>query len=450
MSLYNKSYKKFILPASDIITGWGVAKSLNSLNQSQWWSLDKLKLFQEKRLKLLIKHAYRNVPYYKELFSKLRIDPENIRTIEDLKKIPLLTKEDITENFYNGKLIAQNINKKSVILKQSSGSTGLKTTFYIDKTAYGLNLACNLRGWEWMGYHFGDRVIKISQNQRHSFMKKIQDLIDRTIVIPSSYDEKNLSTSYKRIISNKNVFLRSYPDPLVFLCSIINKKSLRVPNIKSINTTGNILFPEYRSLIENTFGCKIFDSYSCEGGANFFECPTHKCYHVSMEYAITEILDSEGNEVRPGEKGLHVTTDLWNLASPLIRYNCKDIVEKSRESCSCGRNLLAISNIIGRDNDIFITSKGEYLIAQTFTTYFKYFPSILMFQVHQKSINNFEFYLKVNADYNSDIQNQIYSYWKTHLGNDCELIFTIVDNILPLPSGKNRFLIRNPSINLSL
>lgn len=450
MTNYNRIYENIVLPTSDYLTGWEISKALNFLKKSQWWSLDELNNFQERRLKLLISHSYNNVPYYKELFDKNHLDPREIRTIADLKYIPLLTKESVTENFTNGKLIAKNYKLRNVILKQSSGSTGHKTIFYISKNAYGFNIACNLRGWGWMDYQLGDSVVKISQNVRHSFLKKIQDLVDNTKVMHQSFDEKSLLILYNKLLSKRKIFLRSYPDPLIFLCSIINKNNLQTPGIKSINTTGNILFPEYKNIIEKTLKCKIFDSYSCEGGANIFECSTHEGYHVSMEYAITEILNSEGKEVESGEKGLHITTDLWNFASPFLRYNSKDIVEKSDKPCSCGRKLTSISRIIGRDNDILITSKGEYLIAQTFTTYFKYFPSILMFQVYQNDYNNIEFHLQVTSEFNLEIQHTILNHWKKYFGNDCIITFKIIDQIPQLPSGKNRFLIRNPSISLNL
>lgn len=450
MSFYNQIYESAVLPLSDKITHWQISKSLKFLKKSQWWKYNDLRAFQEKRLKIMIHHAYENVPYYKELFASNHINPNDIQRIEDLHQIPLLTKELVTENFNNGKLIAKTFNNKRSLLKQSSGSTGLKTIFYIDKVAYGFNIACNLRGWDWMGYRFGDKILKVSQNKRHSAIKRIQDYVDRTKVFYQSYNEEHIRSFYKTLFSFKPVFLRSYPDPLIFLCSMINKNNLKLPQIKAINTTGNILFPEYRTIIENTFACKIFDSYSCEGGANFFECSTHECYHVSMEYAISEIINSDGIEVGSGEKGLHITTDLWNFATPFIRYNSQDIVEKSMHPCSCGRELPSISRIIGRDNDILITSKGEYIIAQSFTTYFKYLPSVLMFQVYQQKISKIEFRLIVTDEYNQNIENQISNYWKKHFGADAELTFRIIDNIPTLPSGKNRFVIRDKSISLML
>lgn len=450
MSFYSNIYKDFILPLSDSVTKWNISKSLKFLKESQWWSKDDLEDFQKKRLRLLIDHAYGNVPYYKELFDKHDINPKSIREIADLKNIPILTKEIVIENFNNGKLLAKNARKNQYIFKQSSGSTGLKTTFNISKEAYGFNIACNLRGWDWMGYEIGDKILKVSQNKRYSSLKKIQDKIDRTYLFYQTYDQKNIISFYNSLLSYKPKYIRSYPDPLLFLCSSMKKNNLKLPVISAINTTGNILFPEARSIIEDTLSCKIFDSYSCEGGANFFECSTHEAYHSSMEYAITEIINSEGQEVKNGESGKHITTDLWNFAMPFIRYDSKDIIEKSQYECSCKRGLLSFSKIIGRDNDIIITPNGEFLIAQSFTTYFKYFPSVLQFQVYQESLNHIEFRLKVNEFFNESVSTEIQKHWETQFGDNVKILIKIYDDIPLLDSGKNRFLIRNKSIKLNL
>ena len=168
-----------------------------------------------------------------------------------------------------------------------------------------------------MGFNLGDKLIKVSQNKRKSQIKKLQDFFDRTYLFNHSYTEENFKFFIKKMRVYKPLFLRSYPDPLEFIARYVKKNNIKLPEITAINTTGNMLFDETRHLIEDAFNAKIFDSYSCEGGANTFECPTHSCYHTSMEYSITEIINKNGKEVEPGESGRHYTTNLWNYATPL-------------------------------------------------------------------------------------------------------------------------------------
>jgi phenylacetate-CoA ligase len=234
---------------------------------------------------------------------------------------------------------------------------------------------------------------------------------------------------------------------MLFLTNYLIKNNLDVHSPKAVATTGNILFKENREKIEDVFNCKIYDSYSCEGGANVSECNTHECYHSSMEYAITEILE-DGKEVNTGERGRVITTDLQNYAVPFIRYDTQDYVIKSKKSCSCGRNLLSIDKIEGRDSDILITPSGKYIIVHNFTGYFEWIKSVEQFQVRQNDINQFEILLKVNKCYNKQEEKNIYDYWKNYIGDKVSIQIKIVPELPLTKSGKRRFLIRDKKIKL--
>lgn len=219
---------------------------------------------------------------------------------------------------------------------------------------------------------------------------------------------------------------------------------------RAITTTGNMLFPEARNLIESQFGCKIFDAYSCEGGANVFECPTHDCYHSTMEYSITEILNSKGEEAGPGERGRLITTDLYNYAVPFIRYDSQDIVTKSGKICSCKRHLLTIDRIEGRDNDILITPSGKYLIVHNFTGFFQQneINCVQQFQVIQNEADHITFKLVVSPNFTINDEKKILQYWSDYIGNDVAIDLDCVAEIPLTTSGKRRFIIRNPKILL--
>ena len=260
-----------------------------------------------------------------------------------------------------------------------------------------------------MGYRLGDRYVKLSQNPRKG-IKRIQDKVNNCYYLfAQQLTNENFKVIAEVIIKTKPLFIRGYPDPMLFLAKYIRDNNVILPPIAAINTTGNILFPEIKALIEKVFSAPVFDSYSCEGGANAFECDTHNCYHLSMEYAVTEIM-SEPKEENSGKRGRVITTDLHNYAVPFIRYDSQDYVVKSSEQCSCGRKLLAIDKIEGRDSDILITPKGKYLIDHNFSVYLKSINSIEQFQIRQDKIDEFNFLLKVNAQYSSGVEKEIYNY----------------------------------------
>jgi len=448
MSSYNYLNEKIILPISDTLLGNSIYKDLKFLMNSQWWSADELKEYQNEKLRALIKHSYDNVPYYNELFHSLHLTPEDIKTSKDLYKLPILTKDILRENIKNGKIIAKNISKKSLLLSSSSGSTGEPLQYYKTRDAESFNKACAIRGWYWMGYRLGDRYIKLSQNPR-PLLKNIQDKFNNCFYISvQQLTDENFREIVEKINNFKPLFIRSYPDPMLFLTNYIIKNHIQIITPRAIATTGNILFDEYREKIENVFKCKIFDSYSCEGGANVSECETHNCYHSSMEYAITEIVDNNMIEVGNGYLGRVITTDLHNYAVPFIRYDTQDYIKKSKEKCKCGRELLAIDKIEGRDSDILITPSNKWLIVHNFTVYFEWIDSVEQFQVNQNKIDEINILLKVNQKYTKQIESEILKYWQNYVGEDVNVRIEIVDDIPLTKSGKRRFLIRNKSIKL--
>lgn len=448
MSLRNIITENIILPLSDILLGQSVYKNFKFLQKSQWWTETELKEYQNKKLKALINHAYENVPYYTELFKKLKLTPSDIKTADDLVKLPILTKDVVRKNVKNGKLIAKNIPKNKTIIKGSSGSTGEPLQFPITKEAYSFNiLAANIRGWYWMGYRLGDKYIKLSQNPRNN-IKKLQDIFTRNkYLFVQQLNSENFSNIIKNIYKYKPIVLRSYPDPLLFLVNYSQKNNILLPKLKAINTTGNTLFPEARKKIENSFNCLVFNSYSCEGTATIFECPSHECYHSAMEYAVSEVIDKKENYVK---RGRLITTDLWNYATPLVRYDTQDIIELSNKKCSCGRDLLAVKEIHGRDSDILITPQGKYLIVHIFTIYFEWLDSVEQFQVRQDKIDVFDILLKVNSKYSPEVEKEIYNYWEKYIDEDVKIKIHVVDDIPLAKSGKRRFLIRNKNIEIKI
>ena len=445
MSLRNIITENIVLPLTDKVIGNHLYSQLKFVEQSQWWSYAELINFQNEKLKILIKKAYDYVPYYKEIMDSRNLKPKDITTIDDLKKLPILTKEIFKKN-YPHNMRARNWKDYNTLPASSSGSTGIPIQYLMTREGYSFNKACNLRGWYWMGYRLGDSLIKVTQNERKSFEKKIQDKLDNTRLFTSRYNEENFYKFIEMFKEHNPSYLRSYPDPLQFISIILRNKNIKLTGLKGINTTGNILFRDVRNMIEKAFETYIYDSYSCEGGPNYFECPSHECYHSSMEYGISEVLNEELEEINEGELGSLYTTDLWNYVTPFIRYQSADLVRKTKNKCSCGRELFAISEIIGRDNDVVITQQNSYVIAQTFTTYFKYIPSIKRFQIYQAEQDKLQIRLEVdNENFSVITRDAILNYWDEYFQGKMDIDIVLQDIELT-GSDKCRFVIRNKKI----
>jgi len=441
MSFYNWLTENLVLPVSDLALGRSISKYRRFLEKSQWWSQGQLKEYQNEKLRALIKHAYTNVPYYQELFDEMKLKPEDIRTTDDLLKLPILTKEIIRENFPHN-IVAKNIPKKQMMLIGSSGSTGEPLQYYSTKGAYSFNLACNIRGWYWFGFRMGDRFIKLSQNPREGFINKLQDKVQRCeYVLSQSLTQKDIKDIVELVRSSKARTIRGYPSTLYILAGYIKVQGIKDIKPLAVTTTGEIIFDHVRELVESQFHCPVFDAYSGEGGANVFECQTHEMYHISDEYAFTELI-RDGERVEEG-KGEIVSTNLWNYAVPFIRYNVKDVGVSTPKKCSCGRGLGVLERVQGRDSDILVTLSGKHLIVHYFTGYFEWVDSVEQFQVLQNEPDKLTLLLIGNEKFNDEAKSKIQSDIGEYIGEDMELEIRIVEDIPLTRSGKRRFVIRN-------
>jgi phenylacetate-CoA ligase len=444
MSIVHLISHNILLKLSDLINGQSVLKYFDFLQKSQFWDIQKIRLFQEERLRKIIEHSVKTVPYYHDLFKTNGLHINDIQGIDDLKKLPILTKATIKKEGID-RFTSTTYSKRKRIINSSSGSTGEPLFYFNTKEAYSINLAANLRGWYWMGYKLGDKYVKISQNARKSPIKKLQDKASRNKYLASNpLIDSNFEYLLKEIEQYRPKIIRCYPDPLQFLAKY-KQDHLEYSHIPlAINTTGNILHPETRKEIESVFKCEVFDSYRCEGNSAVFECPTHSCYHSTEEYGISEILDENGFPLKSGI-GKLITTDLWNFAHPFIRYDTQDYVEISNNPCICGRHLLRINRILGRDNDILEISTGQKFIVHNFTGFFHVDSPILkrsidQFQVIQRKDGTVTFRLVVNNKYNQKIADYIRAFWE----NELKTSITIeeVEQIPLLNSGKRCFIIK--------
>jgi phenylacetate-CoA ligase len=449
MGLRNVFTENIFLPLGEKISGLPLTKNLMFLEKSQWWSKAEHEAYQNEKLRGLVEHAYKNTIYYKELFDDLGLTPSDIKNRNDLNKLPILKKDVIRENVKNGRLIANNIATNNLIIKSSSGSTGEPLKFYETKESHAFDKACIIRGWQWMGYNLGDKYVKISQYDR-PIKKRVQDRLNNSVYLSAQIiNNENLSKIVDGINSSKPTVIRSYPDQLKALTAYIKKNNIEIYQPSAITTTGSVLHINDRKSIEDIFDCKVFDQYSCEGGAITFECATHECYHSSMEYAITEIIHENGH-AEPGEEGRVISTDLQNYATPFIRYDTQDFVKRSEQDCTCGRKLLAIEKIKGRDSDILITPKGQKLISHEFSVYFQKFKSIEQFQVIQRSLDSLVFRLKTSKNLSETEKHDILNYWTNYVGKSMLISIEEVESIPLNSSGKRRYLIRDKSIRLTL
>ena len=153
--MYSVIAKHILYPVGEAFLGTKMLRYLKELEETQWWSLERLQELQNRKLRALIKHAYENIPYYHCLFQERGLTDKDIQTVEDLPKLPVLTKNDIRQNFAD--LIAKDSSKRKPFLNATGGSTGEPLQYYIDMEVTSISWAGTFRGWEWADYKLGDK-----------------------------------------------------------------------------------------------------------------------------------------------------------------------------------------------------------------------------------------------------------------------------------------------------
>ncbi len=437
-----------MLPLAERIYGTRLIPYLSFLEESQWWPEQRLRHFQQKKLRALLKHSYENVPYYKELFTKLRLKPEDIRMIEDLAKLPILEKELIRENFDNRRIVAQNVSKKRLIHWSTSGSTGEPLSFYKDKISDSWNWACKFRAFEWAGYRLGDRNVRIVGNpgiigKSGRLLEKIKRSVFNMLFIPAfEMKDENIDKFVSLISEFKPVMIRGYSSSVYVLADHLSEKDLNIHRPRCVVITGEKCFDWQRRVMEHQFGCGVYDDYgSHEINSIAHECDEHIGLHVSMENVIVEFVDENGQVIRDGRIGDIVVTGLNSFSMPFIRYRLGDRGRYLNIKCSCGRASYLIDHIEGRIPDVIFTPSEKHLSVYFFTMFFRHITSVKQFQIRQKSKNQLETLIVVNRDFDTRGLMIINKRIQEYIGSDMVNSVKIVDNIPLDSSGKRKFII---------
>lgn len=403
----------------------------SELEKTQYFDKQKIKEWQNKKLRLLVQHVYKNVPYYNRLFRKLRISPGDIRDIEDIKKIPFLTKEDVRTNYND--LLAKNINKIFLAKGFTSGTSGKQLKFYRDLYSVNFENAILWRRRKWGGMDFFDRIVIIKDEPVVPFNVKNPPFwrcskVERTMFLSAYHiSEKSILDYAKAIEDFKPVAIEGMPAELYILSKFIKEQgvSLCAPSIKAIFTSSEVLLPRYKDLIEEVFGAPIYDYYGSTERVSAIQMCQLGSYHVIPEYGITEFLplDNDSEEMEIVGTGLH------NYTMPLLRYRTGDIVRLSNKDCKCGRKFKVVQKIKGRLSDFFMLRDGRIISELSFVLK-GLENSIEESQIIQESLDRIRLkFVPVNGFCKKD-EKKIKDNVKRYFGTKTELILEKTDRIL--------------------
>ncbi len=461
MSLYALFDKNVLLPIGDKVNHSSVSKELKNQKAVDFGTEEQLVDIQNKKIKALIRHCYDNVPYYRKTFDSLGISPEEIKCREDLQKLPILTKQDIRDNFED--LKSQDMSFRKIHPSSTGGSTGVPLKFISDIDAWSVQKASTYKAWEWYGFYFGEKIFSIGGNSIVKKSKKsrtsLKSMYDMFITRNHKYHSSDMTDDdmkkyYKAFKRLKPSAVRGYASSLSVFARYIERNKLPVNHVKAVLTTGEKLMPEYRSILQRVFRAPVYDAYGAgDGGILSYECYMHEGLHICEDCCVIEITDKQGNVLNDGEVGYVTTTDLANYSFPFIRYHVGDMSYIKKEKCSCGRQTRLLGEVLGRAGKLLYSKQGLPMSPTMLpimlhrdldyhdVTNQEIYNKIDKFQIRQDKVGDIRILLKLKNPQESHDQFQyvIDNFKVKFVGSKVELFF--VDDIPPMPSGKEDYCI---------
>ena len=371
-------------------------------------SREDMKKLQDERLAAQVKHVYENVPYYKKLMDEKGVTPDDIKSTDDLHKLPFLTKSDLREAYPYG-LLAKPL-ADCVRIHSTSGTTGKRVVaFYtqhdidiwedccaraitaaggtnedVCQVAYGYGLFTGGAGLDGGSHKVGCLTLPMSSGNTERQIQFMRDLGSTILCCTPSYAAYIGETLHEMGLT---------PDDIKLKAGIFGAEPWT---------------EEMRREIEKSLGIKAYDIYGLtetSGPGVAFECSEQSGMHINEDNFIAEIIDPDTGGVLPeGSKGELVFTSITKEAFPLLRYRTRDICVLSRKKCSCGRTLIKMTKPMGRSDDMLIIRGVNVFPSQIETVLIEqgYAPN---YQIEVDRVNNsdtFDVYVEMNEEQFTD------------------------------------------------
>lgn len=409
-------------------------KKLLEYEEHDGWSYEQKCVFRDDKIQKMIQHCYDTVPYYHKLFNEGGIDPSSIRYLEDLKVLPILTKDIVNMN--PEAFLSSKISQDKMITAHTSGTTGAGFIFKTTQEAICEQWAVWWRYRRRLGIdigtlsgNFGTRFIVPATQNKPPFWRYNNPCHQ---VYFSAFHEKqdNLKYYIQQLVEKKVSWLHGYPS---LLCELANEvlregDELLKGQITHVTIGAENLLDYQRTIMERAFGVHIYQHYGLsEGVSNFSEYPDRQII-VDEDFAATEFIEQDGITRIIG-------TNLTNYAMPLLRWDTRDTAEVKIQN-DFGRVVEAID---GRIEDYIILPSGKKI--GKLDHVFKDAVHLKEVQIEQAEDYKITvFLIPRDNEYQHDIE-MAKGLFNQTFGEKVDIKFMPVENIEKSKSGKLRFIV---------
>lgn len=413
--------------------------------QSERWPAELLQHQQLQQLALVIDHARRTVPFYRDRLAAAGWRSGEALTLAQLRALPLLTRRDIQDAGIALHSTAIPPQFGPVHENRTSGATGqpvqvLRTA--LDALLWQVN---TLRDHYW---HQRDQSLKLAAiralapgvaDAPHGITAPGWGAASEALCVtgPSALLTLNADIAVQAdwIRQHAPGYLLTYPSNLAALLAHFAQQGIRLPGLRAVLTVGETVSAALRANCRDTLGVDIEDTYSSqELGYIALQCPVSGQYHVMAESVLVEVLDAAGNPCAPGETGRLVVSSLHNYATPLIRYELRDHAVVGTP-CACGRTLPTLAHIAGRERNMVRLPDGTTHWPLVGFHRFREIAPVRQYQLIQRSLQSIEARLVCDRVLAATEEAQLGAVIKAALGYPFELRFAYFERELPRPAN---------------
>lgn len=417
------------------------------LEASQYWPLQRLLDYQWQRLTALLRHAYDTTPYYRRIFQERGLTPESIKAPDDLRKLPVLTREmvrDFTEELFSSRIERSQLQRFS-----TGGTTRQFVAYYRDQESFNIKAGAAWRFEGFMGRKPGDKLlhvwpVHIDMNPHDRLRTRIKNryLSRELMFYVGAASEELLERYYRTMCSFRPEYLKVFPNALDRFADYLRAKGSAAPPVKAIFATGETLHEYHREKFREVFGAPTFNMYgSREVGNTACECEAHEGLHVAMETSFVETVVG-GQPAPEGVEGEILITDLTNYGFPLIRYAIEDHGGWSPGMCSCGRSLPRMSHGVGRLCDQYVMPDGSRNSLHAVSSMIaEHGPPVGPIQFIQKSLLHFHLKVTDEPPITEELRQHIRKVMYELISPEIEITIEPVRELPREKSGKIRYCI---------
>ena len=389
---------------------------------------EELHRLRDKRLREMIDYAAKTVPYYRTFFKENKIDPSEIKTVDDLVRLPLIDKQTVRNAPRT--FVSESKEGKESIHFVTSGTTAKPLEIYHDVKSLLTNIAFGerekdvvkklLTGFSYKELYFG---------YTSSTIQKVRDIYDEWTFFAAQEQKLFLSVlqPFDEILDEINRFkptlIVGYGSFLEILFRTIHQRKIQIHLPKLLIYVAEAMTPEGRRLIEEAFAIPVLSRYNAvEIFKIGYFCEARKGFHVHEDLCHLRIIDSANQSAKTGEKGEVVISNFINRGTVLLNYRLGDIAALTHEECPCGRTFRILSELEGRTEDIVFLSDGRFVHPRAIWNIFKNIHEVLQYQLIQYEPQHFELKL-VTVDRKSydTVIEKILGELKTLFGNSCSI-----------------------------